>query len=303
MKKTALISIILYIACGLLTGCAKKQPAPGFVLYYLNNDNTGFVTAECEFTASDNETQVGEIMDMLSTISPKNAYVAPIGGLFPLKSYTVNQDQVTLNFTKEYLKVETISEILGRAAVVKSLTQLPNIRSVIFTVEGEPIVDADGTIIGAMTSDMFIMNAGKEINAYEQTKIYIYMASDDGTRLIKIPRTVVYNTNISKEHLVMNELIEGLQENEQGLPVINPETKLISTTVTDGICYVNLSDNFLAQPYTVLPEITIYSIVNSLVELEGVNKVQILVNGDTSGVFRETMPLSQIYERNLDLVD
>ena len=41
---------------------------------------------------------------------------------------------------------------------------------------------------------------------------------------------------------------------------------------------------------------------NSLVELPNVNKVQIAVNGKTDIVYRETFNLSNLYERNLDLV-
>ena len=46
----------------------------------------------------------------------------------------------------------------------------------------------------------------------------------------------------------------------------------------------------------------IYSIVNSLTELPTISKVQISVKGDTSGVYRDTFELSQMYDRNLDYV-
>ena len=49
-------------------------------------------------------------------------------------------------------------------------------------------------------------------------------------------------------------------------------------------------------------EVVIYSIVNSLAELSDVNKVQISVDGKTNLAYKEVMPLSQIYERNLELV-
>ena len=46
----------------------------------------------------------------------------------------------------------------------------------------------------------------------------------------------------------------------------------------------------------------IYSIANSLVELTSVNKVQISIDGQTDVVFRETFNLTNLYERNLDLI-
>ena len=47
---------------------------------------------------------------------------------------------------------------------------------------------------------------------------------------------------------------------------------------------------------------TIYSITNSLVELSNINKVQISVDGETNITFREKFNLSDLFERNLDLL-
>ena len=46
----------------------------------------------------------------------------------------------------------------------------------------------------------------------------------------------------------------------------------------------------------------IYSVVNSLVELNNVNKVQITINGETNIMFRESVSLSTVFERNLNIV-
>ena len=71
----------------------------------------------------------------------------------------------------------------------------------------------------------------------------------------------------------------------------------------DGICYVNFDEGFLGQGYNVLEEIPIYSIVNSLTEIPGINKVQILINGETNRVFQESIRFETIFERNLDLIE
>ena len=62
---------------------------------------------------------------------------------------------------------------------------------------------------------------------------------------------------------------------------------MLGVTVKDGTCYVNLDNGFLTQTYNVSAEVQIYSIVNSLVELSNINKVQIAVNGNTDMIFRE----------------
>ena len=130
----------------------------------------------------------------------------------------------------------------------------------------------------------------------------MYFANADGTALVPVTRKVGYNTNISLEKLVMEQLIKG-PEVTGGNPTINPATKIINVTVNDGICYVNLDQTFLTQVYTVNSDVTIYSIVNSLVELDDVNKVQILVNGQSEVSYRESINLNTTFGRNLDLVE
>ena len=42
--------------------------------------------------------------------------------------------------------------------------------------------------------------------------------------------------------------------------------------------------------------------MDSLSELSSISKVQISVNGDTSGVYRDNFKLADMYDRNLDYV-
>ena len=71
----------------------------------------------------------------------------------------------------------------------------------------------------------------------------------------------------------------------------------------DGVCYVNLSEDFLTQIYNVTTEVTLYSIANSLAELPNVNKVQISIDGESNMMFRESVNLTTVFERNLDIME
>ncbi len=154
-----------------------------------------------------------------------------------------------------------------------------------------------------MTADTFIENAGNEINAYEKVDLRLYFANEEGNLLVEEnQRNVVYNSNIAMEKLVVEKLIEGPKA-EGYYPTINPTTKIVSVTVKDGICYVNLSGEFLNQPYNVTSDVTIYSITNSLVELSNVNKVQISVDGETNIAYREKLSLNNVFERDLDMLE
>ena len=58
-----------------------------------------------------------------------------------------------------------------------------------------------------------------------------------------------------------------------------------------------------SQGYDVTEAVPVYSIVNSLTGLPGISRVQILINGETDLVYRESIRFDTIFERNLDLVE
>ena len=65
---------------------------------------------------------------------------------------------------------------------------------------------------------------------------------------------------------------------------------------------IELSIKDIQKIIDVLPEVTVYSIVNSLIELQSVNKVQISVDGNPNVIFRDTIDLAVLFERNLDIM-
>lgn len=113
---------------------------------------------------------------------------------------------------------------------------------------------------------------------------------------------VKYSSNMSKEKLIVEKLMKGPKKNA-GYPTINPAVSLLGVTIKDGICYVNLDDEFLTGGVDVKPEITIYSIVNSLVEGTTASKVQITVNGEKNISYKDTVDLTQPLQWDMSWVE
>lgn len=294
-----IVSALLCAACG-----GESQPENGKVykIYYVDNDETKTLTREYVSETQDSATLLGELVEQLGTIPSKFEYKAPLASGFELIGYSIDNGQITMNLDEHYKEMDRVREVLIRAAIVRTVTQIPEISYVSFTVQGEPLKDSNGNAIGTMSADSFIDNAGNEINAYEKVNLHLYFANEDGSGLVEENRrNVVYSSNISLEKLVVEKLIEGPMA-EGAYPTVNPETKIVSVTIKDGTCYVNLNEEFLNQPYNASAEVTIYSITNSLVELNNVNKVQISINGETNISYREKVNLSSVFERNLDLL-
>ncbi len=288
-----------------LTACGKEEEVTGPVIqaYYISNAETKVEVRDLSLTTKTIRDQVQEVLDALAVVPEKLEYKAPLAMGFSVLNYRLENGTLMLNMDINYSELEPTTEILVRAALVSSLTQIENVNYVSITVADSPLYDNLGKLVGAMNAEQFINNMGSEIGNYETASLTLYFTNKAGDGLIAVNRQKAYNSNISLDRLVVEELIAGPSSTLDGVyPTINPDTKPVSVLTKDGVCYVNLNETFLTQIYNVTADVTIYSIVNSLAELSNVNKVQISINGDTSGVYREKYSFSTVFERNLDLV-
>lgn len=296
-----LFGILLF--CSACTTGETDESGTAYRIYYVNQEETKIVEREYLSETTDSESLFDEIIGQLAAASERMEYESPLEEEFALLGHTLDNGLLTLDFDERYKNLRGTREVLVRASIVRTLTQLPGVERVAFTVKGEQLVDSAGAAVGVMAADTFIDNAGNEINAYEKVDLKLYFANGSGDLLVEENRrNVVYNSNISLEKLVLEKLVEG-PLTEGAYPTINPTTKVLSVTVKDGICYVNLSNDFLNQPYSVTSRVTIYSITNSLVELSNVNKVQISIEGENNISYRENVNLNNVLERNLDILE
>ncbi len=307
MKKAGHLFFAAVLIMGLLlcTACGDRREAQdgaSYKIYYVNNEETKIVEREYVSGTTDSALLFEEFLEQLAHISEKMEYETLLDKEISVVGHTLENGQLTLDFDESYHNLRGTREILVRASIVRTMTQLPGVERITFTVMGEQLMDASGAAVGVMAADTFIENAGNEINAYEKVDLKLYFANETGDSLVEENRrNVVYNSNISLEKLVVEKLVQGPMT-QGAYPTINPTTKIVSVTVKDGTCYVNLNNEFLSQPYNVASDVTIYSITNSLVELSNVNRVQIAVNGETNISYRENMSLNNVFERNLDIL-
>lgn len=304
-RKKATAAVLLLLFCLLLPACSAgpaEQEGKAFDIYYINREETKIAKEVHYIDAPDQAGQVGELLEVMKTVPSDISLKASVGNSFQVTGFKIEEGgQLDLDVDESYKKLSATTEVLVRAALVRTLSQAEGINHVLMTVGGQPLSDSAGAAVGPMTADAFIDNAGKEINSYEMVKLKLFFANETGDGLVEIVKPVEYNSNISMEKLVVEYLVKG-PDIDGVYPVINPGTKILGVTVKDGICYVNFDENFMTQLYNVTADVVVYSIANSLVELPNVNKVQIAVNGKTDIIYRETFNLSNLYERNLDLI-
>jgi germination protein M len=288
--------------CLFFSACAKGgADKRGIRIYYLNKADYGIKEQEYVPEANDRDRIIEELIAKLCVQPKEMTLRAPISGFRLLSSETKGRI-VTLNFSGEYYDLSAVEEVLTRTAVVNTMCSFAEVDGVYFLVEGEAFHDADGEEPGVMEPSQFIYNSYTEMRNYERVRLHLYFAGETGDRLVDAFRTVVYNSNMPLERIVLEQVIVG-PNGSFAYPTVNSETRVINVTTRDRCCYINRSSDFLYGQPGVTAQTAIYSIVNSLCELPSVESVQISVEGNADVTFMESISLMGSFSMNRDLVD
>ncbi|MGN0337571.1 MAG: GerMN domain-containing protein [Lachnospiraceae bacterium] len=304
-KKYVILTAVIFLISAVLLGCGEKeQPEGTLLISYLDKEQTKTARMPYEPNAdvNDKELLVQELINVLSTDSGDVDYVKPIPeGVEVTKTLLKDDGDLKVYFNDAYRTMDSVQEILCRLALVQTLTQVEGVDCLEFFVEDEPLLDTRGNEVGEMTADDFVVNPGEQINSIQHASLDLYFSNPSGDGLVLETQRVYYNSNVSLEKLVIEHLLAGPKTSD-AIASIPSETALVNVSVADRICYVSLDDGFRTQNYNIQEAIVIYSLVDSLTALPHIDKVQISVNGDTSGVYRESFSLSTIYEEDLSYV-
>ena len=296
--------ILLLAVPLLMAGCRKQQQVDesGYRIWYINQDETCLKYENKELQSKNEEGLLREMMEVMRETPTDDELKPVIPEDVTLLDFDFEHNQLYLDFSPEYKKMPKVYEVLCRAAIVRTMGQIDGVEYVDFQVNGEPLTDLEGKEIGLMNEDQFIENAGEEINAYKTADLTLYFANKAGDKLVGQRVAMEYNSNISLEKLIVEQLIEG-PPFEGAYPTIPSETKLLNISIKDKICYVNLDEGFLGTGYNVIESIPVYSIVNSLIENTDAQKVQISINGESNRMFRESINFDTIFEKNEGLIE
>lgn len=334
LNKTILYLFLSMTPC-LLGGCLKDsdeiksyvaEDEGEYTIFYPGKDKDKIYSYVYKSDVKDDNELVDELIDELKKGDYNGSKDPVISKELSDFSYYINSKGiVTIRFSSIYQNLEGIDEVLFRACVVKTLCQSDNIKGVEFYVDDSPLVISDGKVVlmqnnlendnnadnnidseintqepvkvGVMNQYDFVNNiSNKEVN--EQKDILaLYYANEDGDKLETAFVSVTYDDQISREELIVTQLIQDPVIDEC-YRAINEDTKINKILVKNKICYLDLSAQFLDFPQGVTKEVAVYSIVNSLVDIDTVTNVQILIDGEVLTDYSE----DGLMDRNLDII-
>jgi germination protein M len=299
--KGLVLAICLIVS--LLCACARgEQAQEGEVtLYYFNTNRTGLEEVSYTLTSSNAYDAAREVWACLQYPTTLGTYLASVPQNIEVRSAILKEKRLSLDLSEEYLEIPSLEEKLVRAAVVQSLTQIAGIDEIRLTISGDELRKANGEAVGVMTGEQFLNEDEIFLQETQVQELCFYIADEEGEQLIPTQVTIAYDKNTPKERAIVEQLKQGFGEEGAGA-MLHSNTSILGVTTVDGICYVNFDQEFLTSKMNVRPEVTIYAIVNSLIENTDAQQVQITVEGERSNSYLGVLDLSNPLSMNLELV-
>lgn len=204
---------------------------------------------------------------------------APFPGGVTIHTIDVDEETKTarVDLSEQYGGLAGFELTLADYCITLTLCQLPQVETVRVTVEGKIIPYRDRQDL--RTGDVLL--SGITAEEPDTFLAALYFPSRTGGALTAEYRQVSRTDGSSAVEIVMAELLRGPTDRLGSLPL--PEgTQVRSLTVRDGLCQVDLSEEFLRNaPEEEQAGLTVYALVNTLCALSGISQVQLLVEGES----------------------
>ena len=281
---------------------AEELPENSTKLYYMNEERTKVISQSFSLKNSTVEAQIAEFLTALEEILWTDAEKELITDKNPIYEFKwEDTGLLTLRFSADYSASPNISDVLRRAAIVKTLCQMEEVTAVEFYIGSQPLLTSSGKPVGMLTAKDFIDSTGENTEFYQEAELAVYFANEAGDALVESNLKITYDGTLSTERLILQQIMEGPVIG--GMQAVIPKgTVLNKVTIREGVCYVDFNEKFMEKREGITAEVAIYSIVNSLTELSNVYKVQFLIDGAVRKNYG-TLDFSSTFERNLEIVE
>lgn len=302
----AFFAIVLIVTVVLIFVFTKNvKMAEGTVsynLYYINgNTNTLEEEKRIINLVDDNTLMFNTVVDEFAS-GPKNSNQGLIlPSDFKIIDKRHKDNTAYINLSESYNSLAPNYKVLCTGALVYTLTDMSFIDDVVISVEGVPLRDSAGNP-SIFNRNNVKNNPSIDPDKTDRQTVRLYFADNTGTKLVAEERSIEVKQSLTLENQIVEQLIAGPERNSLN-PTIPSGTSIKDIKTEEGICYVNLTQDFIRKNSPLPSEkITIYSIVNSLTELDTVNKVQFLIEGEKINEYKGDIDFSKPFERDESLI-
>ncbi|MCC8046552.1 MAG: GerMN domain-containing protein [Clostridiales bacterium] len=304
--KRIIAVLALITALLMLGGCAGDGSRnTSYTIYYKSSSGTSLYEVSYVPSAETFDEMMTELMTQMSVVGEDAGYVSTIPETVVYQGYERGIDALRIDFSSEYYEMDNTTEVLLRAAVVKTICQIPGVTKIMITVDSVQLVDSDGETVAAMDAESFIDTKNGGINSYQSASLVLYFPNQDGTKLKKEVRNVDYSSNMVLGRVIVEQLIAGSEYSDRRA-VLNSSTEILDVSEKNGICTLNFSETVNQAPTENAPlaEAALYAIVNSICETsDTISGVKITVEGSSNVLFWDEIDLNNVFVMNQDMIE
>jgi len=264
-------------------------------LYFATEDNSALKKEEREIQVIDGAILKACILALID--GPKTQglrQTIPAGT--EIRGISTKEGVATVDFSKEFQKTNGLEEVVARLSVVNTLAEINGIEKVRLRIEGAEMIGPSGMPLGEMSPALLDAD-GKPLPGEVKT-ITLYFSDSQAMYVVAEKRDVTLAEGDSIEKAIFQELMKG-PAGKDLRATIPKDTRLLSISTKDRLCTVNLSSEFVdnSPGGTASEKMTLDSVVNSLTELDNVNKVQFLIDGKKREVYTHAI-FDEPFSRN-----
>lgn len=275
--------VIALLMAGLLflcSGCAGQHESGKVKLdfYYRVSSDTpsgSALTTETRYLESDSIPAVIEAL--LKGPIKESGTMRTFPENVRLRSYAMNEGILTLDLSEAFGTLSGYDLMLAQYCIVLTMSQLENVTGISLTVDGKKVPDGAS---GILTTTNAVFTG--EIQDPDTISSQLYFPTKKGAGMGVEYRVITVNSTdaVGQSQGVLNELMAGPKEPELS-PCLGVGSMQVSS-IQGNVCNVSIDEvalgNLIADDSTF--ELKLYSIVNSLTELDDIDKVVFLLHGE-----------------------
>jgi germination protein M len=268
-------------------------------LYFPTIDNSALKKVEKEIPVAD-KAVLKACINALTEGPDDPTLRKPIPSGTRLLGISIREGTAIVDLSKEFLGSSGLDEVTSRLSIVNTLTEIEGVDRVRFRIEGNDMVGPSGKPLGDMKPAL-LDEEGRPVPG-EMRTVVLYFSDSQAMYLVGEERDVEIPEGVSLEEVIITELMAGPRTHDLW-SAIPDDTKLLSVETKNGICTVNFSREYIENSPggTAAERMAIYSVVNTLTGLEGVQKVQFLIEGKKEEVYTHT-EFDKPFSRNEDII-
>lgn len=275
------LTFLLCLALALTAwGCTDREQASPDLFYYPRAE-TAFrgsdgVLAPEERDLKDIGTDLGAVLELYCAgpISPELDDPLPPGAV--VEEYSLENGVLTLRFSPELAQLSGVELTVAVGCLARTFLERTGAQTLVLTAGGA-LLNGD-TALHLTLEDLGLRDTSPD---RLHKNLTVYYAAADRRYLIGQEVTL----HLSSPEELPRQLLELLLTPPagSGLRSALPEnTRILSASVDDGLCTVELSTEFDSRRFYALPaqRLSLMSVVNTLTALEEIDRVEFVIDGN-----------------------